>query len=350
MRKNRKRTLSNSEIASFCGQVAILIQAGITPMESVRILYNDSKSLREKTLFNEILEVCKKGEPFHNALSSTEVFPEYVINMITLGEESGNLDSCMQSLSGYYEKEESITDSIKSAITYPLLMILMMMVVIFVLISKVMPIFQQVFIDLGSEMTGVSASLLHLGEQLNQYSALMITLLFLALILYFLFSKTTIGRKWFSKLCQRFPLTKNFYFNIACQRFASSMAIGLGSGMDTFSSLDIAYELVGNSIMQSKITKCKQAILSGSNFAEALHTCGIFNNLYSQMISVGTKSGNVDLILNKIAEGYEKNTDKKIQTLISVLEPTLVIILSIIVGMILLSVILPLMGIMASIG
>lgn len=102
--------------------------------------------------------------------------------------------------------------------------------------------------------------------------------------------------------------------------------------------------------MQHKITVCKEAIRAGSNLAEALSQAGIFNHLYSQMVAVGFKSGNVDVVLSKIADSYEKNSDRKMQTIISIIEPTLVIILSIIVGLILLSVILPLMGIMSSIG
>ena len=116
--------------------------------------------------------------------------------------------------------------------------------------------------------------------------------------------------------------------------------------MDTYSSLDMVAALVGNEKMKQKILNCKEAIHAGANFAEALTGAGIFNHLYSQMVSVG----NVDMVLRKIADRYEENTNRRLQSIIAVLEPTLVIILSVIVGLILLSVILPLMGIMTSIG
>ena len=163
-----KRLLSNEEIASFCNQTAMLFQAGIPPVESLNIMISDAKTSGGRELLTAILNVCLEGEPFYKALKSTGVFPDYVINMLALGEESGNLDVCMLSLADYYEKEIDISDSIKGAVTYPLIMIAMMFVVIFVLISKVMPIFNQVFVELGSEMTGFSASLLHLGTSLNR--------------------------------------------------------------------------------------------------------------------------------------------------------------------------------------
>lgn len=345
-----KKVLSNEEIASFCNQFAMLFQAGIPPVESIGIMLSDAKSSGGREILTQILDVCQQGEPFYKALESTGVFPDYAISMLSLGEESGNLEVCMLSLAAYYEKEQSISDSIRSAISYPCIMIAMMVLVIFVLISKVMPIFNQVFIELGSEMTGFSASLLRLGNSLNRYSIVFLVLLVVLALLYLLASRTAPGRRLWNKFLSVFPLTKRFYESVACERFASGMALTMSSGMDIFSGLDMVYPLVGSREMQAKITSCREALQEGSNFAEALASSRIFSNLHSQMIGVGFKSGNIDTVLSKIADNYEKETDRRIQSIISILEPTLVIILSVIVGLILLSVILPLMGIMTSIG
>lgn len=345
-----KRQLSNAEIASFCSQIAMLFQAGITPLEGINIMLSDVKDSSARELLTQIRDICRLGEPFSKALADTKMFPDYVLSTIALGEESGNLDNCMVSLSAYYEKEESIAESIKSAISYPFIMVVMMLAVIFVLISKVMPIFNQVFIELGSEMTGFAASLLQLGDTLNRYSIVLLITICLLFVLYLFTTKTKIGKHCSASFFTVFPLTKGFYESVACERFASGMAITLSSGMDTFTSLDMVSDLVGNKLMQEKIAACKKAIREGSNFAEALVGSGIFNNLYSQMIAVGFRSGNIDTVLAKIANNYKKETDKRIQSIISILEPTLVIILSVIVGLILLSVILPLIGIMTSIG
>lgn len=345
-----QKLLSNEEIASFCSQAAMLFQAGITPVESMGIMLSDTKSDSGKALIKSILEVCQTGEPFWKALESTGVFPDYVIHMLTLGEESGNLDVCISSLANYYEKEDNIASSIKNAITYPFIMIAMMAVIIFVLISKVMPIFNQVFIELGSEMNGFSASLLKLGSNLNRYSVVFLALVALLILVYLFSTRTQSGKRMSTRFFNVFPLTKRFYESVACERFASGMALTMSSGMDTFSGLDMVSGLVGNKAMQEKIARCKEALEKGDSFSEALSSAEIFSNLHCQMVAVGFKSGNIDTVLSKIADSYEKETDRRIQSIISILEPTLVIILSVIVGMILLSVILPLMGIMTSIG
>lgn len=346
----KKKLLTNAEIASFCTQTSLLFQAGITPAESMDILLQDSKSGAGKEVISQILDICRQGETFHHALEQTGLFPEYVLNMIALGEESGNLDSCMVSLASYYDKEENISDSIRGAVTYPLIMIAMMFVVIFILISRVLPIFNQVFVQLGSEMTGFSATLLKLGNSLNRYSVIFVVLLCLLAVCYIIAARTSIGRREAGKFLNAFPLTRGFYEKVACQRFASGMAMAMSSGMDTYTSLDMVSQLAGNKTMQDKIAVCRKAIENGSNFSEALSDSNIFNSLHSRMVAVGFRSGNIDTVMNRIADSYEKETDRKIQSILSILEPTLVIILSLIVGLILLSVILPLMGIMASIG
>lgn len=347
--KNNK-TLNNSEIASFCSQTAMILNAGITPAEGMNILLQDTTSLQGKEIIQKIQTVCSQGESFSNAVASCNVFPDYVLHMIALGEASGNLDDVMQSLSSYYEREEAISESIKGAVQYPFIMIAMMLLVIFVLITQVLPIFNQVFIQLGSEMTGFTASLLSLGNTLNHYSLLFLVILVLLIGIYLFASWTTSGRRLSFRIFSVLPLTKGFYEKVAAGRFASGMTLALSSGMDTFTSLDMISKLVGHKKMQEKIALCKESIQNGDNLAEALAKSSIFSNLYSRMVAVGFKTGSIDTVMQKIAENYEKETDKKLRTIISILEPTLVIILSLIVGMILLSVILPLMGIMSSIG
>ena len=192
--------------------------------------------------------------------------------------------------------------------------------------------------------------MLKVGQALNNYSIVFLCIFGVLVLFYIISNHTAAGRRISHNFLVHFPLTKGFYESVACERFASSLAIAISSGMDTYSGLDMAKKMVEHPKMCEKIDKCKNMIREGSNFSEALSNSDIFSNLYSQMVSVGFTSGNPDTVLIQIADAYEKQSTKKIQSILSVLEPTLVIILSLIVGMILLSVILPLMGIMSSIG
>ncbi len=344
------KMLSNFEISSFCNQMSMILKAGISPVEGLGILISDVDSDAGKDIIETILNDCKKGERFHIAVQNCQVFPKYAINMISLGEESGSLDTVMDSLGKYYESQANIITSIKNAVVYPFTMILMMLVVIFVLISRVLPIFNQVFVQLGSEMNGFSQSLLSIGSIINNsILGIMIVLSVLIVILIFLF-KVPLGRNLLKKISSHSIFTKNFVNHMAIGRFASGMALTLKSGMDTYQSLDIVADLVDHPVISPKIRACRERLLEGDTFSEALAKINVFTNLNLKMIAIGYKTGGLDLVMTQIAKQYDEETDRKIQSIISIIEPTLVISLSVIVGMILLSVILPLMGIMASIG
>ena len=342
--------LSNAEIAAFCRQTSMIIHAGITPAEGMIILKNDTIDSEGKAILEQIANSSRRGNLFFRSLEETGMFPNYVIRLIALGEESGNLDDVLTSLADYYEREENISANIKSAVTYPLIMIVMMLLVILVLIVKVLPIFEQVFAQLGTQMSPLSESLLALGTTLSRYSMGITFAFFIIIAAVFITFKSSAGQKMIVRFLSRFPLTKGFYDNIAAGRFASGMYLAFSSGMDTYHSLDMISELVENEEMQRKIEVCKAALNQDANLPESLAKAGIFSNLYSRMVNVGFRSGCVDEVMKQISRNYDEETEKQLGHVISIIEPTLVIILSLIVGMILMSVLLPLMGIMSSIG
>ncbi|MCR5155334.1 MAG: type II secretion system F family protein [Butyrivibrio sp.] len=342
--------LTSYEISSFCRQMALLLKAGIDPGSGVDILEEDTKDPKGKKLLQSLSQVLHSGEKFHTALSMTEAFPDYVIHMVTIGEESGNMDTVMESLADYYDREENIESNIKSAVSYPLIMVLMMLVVVLVLITKVLPIFQQVFSQLGTSMSGFAQSLLNMGNALNRYSIVLIVILVIFAACFFYFSATDSGKARFKLLMHKFPATKKLMQELETERFASGMVLTLSSGMDTFEGLSLVKNLATTGEMKDKIESCRNMLLDGDSFPEALGKSELFSSFYSQMVDVGFKSGSMDKAMKQVSERIEKDTERRIYSLISVLEPTLVIILSLIVGMILLSVILPLMGIMTTIG
>ena len=346
----KMKALSNAEITTLCGQLSLLINAGITPVESIQILLKDIDNAKGKELLEAILSNTSDGLSFAEALDKTSTFPSYFIHMISLGEESGNLDVVLNNLSEYYEHEDNIASSVRSALRYPLIMLVMMSIVIAVLLTKVLPIFQQVFSQLGSELTGLARRFMTIGNLLNQFSVAVLIIIFILFILYFIMSNTKKGQDIFNHFLTYSPFTKKFYLNVAYGRFASGLAMALSSGLDTFHSLDLVSNLIDNTIMKEKIEACRRSLQNDAGFPEALKEAGIFSNLYLQMISVGFRTGNIDEVMSKISTQYDENTEEKLHAFLTSLEPTLVIIFSFVVGLILLSVIMPLIGIMSSIS
>ncbi|MCI8632140.1 MAG: type II secretion system F family protein [Lachnospiraceae bacterium] len=344
------KPLTNAELATFCNQLALILRSGISAPEGLSIMIEDTPEGEGKTLLETLLSHLEATGSLSEALSESGCFPPYMCSMIQLGEQSGRLDDVTQSLAAYYQREDSLSKSIKSAVTYPLVMLGMMIVVLLVLIIKVLPVFNQVFQQLGASLTGVSGAILTLGDSLSQYGILFIVLIIIAAALFFYFFGTAKGRKHTGGLANTFFVTRNLAAKIACARFASGMYLSLSSGLDTDQSLEMVSQLVEHPATRQKINTLRELTAQGLSFAEAILQTKLFSGIYARMISIGAKTGAMDEVLQQISVQYDEEIEDRMASAISKLEPTLVAILSVAVGLILLSVMLPLMGIMSNIG
>jgi type IV pilus assembly protein PilC len=265
-----------------------------------------------------------------------------MVHMVELGETTGRLEEVLLSLSNYYEREADIRASIKSAVTYPLIMTFMMIAVILVMIAKVVPIFSQIYEQLGSELTGVARTLMNVSTLLNRYMVVLVIIFVVLLVVGIILYQTDLGRVLF--------MGKGLSMTIAASRFANCMYLALASGLDTDQGLDLAEELVNNPYMQSRIAQCRSNLQENESFDKALLHSGIFSQMYASWIAIGYKTGGMDEVMQRIFHAYEEKTEEKLSHLLSILEPTLVIILCVFIGLILISFLLPLLGIMSSIG
>ncbi len=341
------KAFSSIELASFCGQVALILKSGISTLEGLNIMLEDTFSPEEEPLLKALIENMEETGSLYQALTESGMFPSYMTHMVQIGEETGTLDEVMAALQTHYEREDAVAKSIRNAVTYPMIMTGMMVVVIIVLLVKVMPLFNQVFVQLGTEMTGFSRVLMNMGTTINRYSIVFISLLVLlaALILYGTRSQS--GRKLLRQLGYKFAFSKAVYEELASCRFASGMALTLSSGLNPERSMELVDSLNDDPFFQKKLNDCQNRINEGTDLTDALFASGIFTGMYARMASIGSKTGSMDQVMDTIASLYQDNIDNRMNNILATLEPTLVILLSLIVGAILLSAMLPLMGIMS---
>ena len=342
------KPFSNIELSSFCGQTALILKSGISVTEGLSIMLEDAASPEEKEILERLLEGMQETGQLYQAMERTEIYPSYMIHMVQIGEETGTLDEVMESLQNHYEREDSISKSIRNSITYPMIMTGMMAVVIIVLLVKVMPIFNQVFIQLGTEMTGFSRVLMDMGTIINRYAIVFIVILAAIACLAIFGTRTAGGRAMVQKLGYKLRFTRVIYEELAACRFASGMALTLSSGLNPDRSMELVHSLNDDPVFQKKLDRCQNEINDGKDLSQALFTSGMFTGIYARMASIGSKTGSMDQVMEQIAELYQDDIDTRMNNVLAVLEPTLVILLSLIVGVILLSVMLPLMGIMSS--
>ncbi len=333
--------LGNLEIAFFCEQVAMVITAGIPAYEGISILMSDAPDKKTEALLRQIYEPLEMGSTFHHALASTGVFPQYVLDMIELGETSGKLEDILHSLTLYYEREEAIHNSFKSAITYPLIMTVITIAAVFLLGSQILPVFNQIYSELGSELTGFPFFMMQFSHALSACMPVILFLLMLLLIGGFFYTKTAS----FEMFIQRQPLA----MNTASSRFANCISMAVSSGLDTSQGLELAERLSSNPYMKVRIQKCKELIEEGFSFSDAVLATKIFTRTYASLLNIGFRTGSLENVMNRIVKEYEDRIDYELHSVVSRLEPALVILLTVIIGFVLLSFLLPVMGIMVNI-
>ena len=342
-----KNTLSAEELAAFAAQLSLTVKTGIPLSEAIMILLEDADTEAAKTLLNKILDKLEMGGSLADALKEAGVFPIYMTQMIEIGEASGRLDNVLDSLHRYYDREDNIAKSAKNAITYPAIMLVILIVIIIILVTRVLPIFNQVFNTLGGEMTPLAQGAMRVGEIISNGSIVLVIVVVVIAVILLVLGLTKGGRKALASFGQR--LFSKLADRMAAAKFASGMSLMLASGLDIDRAVELTLPLMNNPKMYAKVAQLKGMTEQGQSFTESVVQTRIFSGIQGRMLTLGFKSGNLDNVMDKIASDYEREVDERLDNLISVIEPTMVAILCVIVGLILLSAMLPLLGVMSAI-
>ncbi len=348
-RKTKKRRpLTYLELSYFCGQMALILKSGISAIEGIEMMEDDFSTDTDREIVDIILETVRMTGQLSVGLAATEAFPDYMIHMVAIGEETGNLDDVMSALEEHYSREEQLRQSIQSAVTYPLIMSVMIVAVIVILLVRVMPIFNQVFRQLGTEMTGLAAGLMSASNFISANALGFVIAMIIAILFAFFCVKTDKGKALSRRVTRHFRFTRELNERVASCRFADGMSLILRSGLSPDRGFDLVAELNEDTDFSKKLENCRNKMVEGVSFSDALHEANIFSGVYSRLTSIGNKTGSLDKVMGQIAALYQDEIDTKISNQLAILEPALVVVLSVKVGVILLSVMFPLLGIMAT--
>lgn len=344
------KVYSSRELSAFCLQVSMLLKEAVPLDEGFTIMAEDAATKEERDVLRSIAEDVELGEPLFSALEKTGSFPPYVVSMAKLGQKSGTLDRIMKSLSVYYEKEDFMLKNIRNAITYPTMMVVMLVAILFVLFTWVMPVFERVYVQLGVQMSPLSVMASRFGAIFSGAALILFVVLSVIVAAAAIASGAGHSLGIVEKLTEWFKRSNKTAIAVAGRRFTAVLALTLESGMELEKGMELAAEIVDNSRMEETIKECAHKLQNGTGYYEAMKDTGLFSGFHVQMLKVGARSGQLDEVMRQISSDYEQQADSSIDNMISRLEPTLVAVLAVAVGLILLSVMLPLAGVLASVG
>ena len=345
-----KHKLTAQELCNFCQQLGVLIHSGMGPLESLHILLEESTTDTDREVLSNLLSSMEKTGSLSQAVTDSGFFSDSMAAYIKTGEQTGCLDEILDSLSEHYEQEQETSEQIRSAVTYPLLMLGMMGIVIVVLLVKVLPIFRQVFQQMGMEMNGFSSRLLNAGNVITRYSAffLILAVLLIGCILFLCLNKK--GQQTLAKIVLHLPVLRDIPVALDYSRMAQGLALGQKSGLTPETSLALATQMISHPLVLERLQKAADLLNTGCTFSDALKESGLFGGMEIRLIVVAFQSGTADEAFADFSSRYQDNASALITRVISVIEPTIVIILSLLVGLVLLSVMMPLLGILADIA
>lgn len=341
--------LNNQELFYFCEQFSVLLHSGISCAEGLQLMLDDSHTQQDREFFQQLLTDFEQTGSFAQTLTDSGRFPQSMISYVYIGEETGCLDEVLKSLSKHYEQEIEISENIRSAITYPLLMLAMMGTVIVILLAKVLPVFKQVFQQMGLQMNSFSNGLLGAGTAISRYSAVLLVIVLVILAGFAALFFTEKGRLRLQRLSRRLPYIKEISVSADYARLTQAIAMGIHSGLDHVVTLEMAQNLISHPDIKEKTLKARKLLEDGTLFEDALSESGLFEGMNARLITVGLHAGAADEVMNRLAERYREASLTVTGNIVSVVEPTIVIVFSLLVGLVLLSVMMPLLGILSEI-
>ena len=342
--------LTYAETARLCRELGQLQHAGISLGDGIHLL-SQQESGERKPLLALLGGKMDAGMPLSEAMEAAQVFPPLVTGMTRIGENTGRLEEALNALGEYYEERCRTSRQIRNALAYPSLMLLLMLAVIGVLLIQVLPVFDQVYSSLGTRLTGAAAGLLYLGQLLKRLLPVLLAVL-LAI------AGTAGAYRFIPGVRQRMngAARRRFgdrgvlrKFNNA--RFAQGLAMGLGSGLTLEEAVSLARQLLSDVPgAAARGEACASALAEGESLSDALSRGGLLLPTQAQLLNLGLLGGNADQVMADIASKLMEDARQSLEDAVSRIEPAMVLVSSLLVGLILLSVMLPLMDIMSTIG
>ena len=339
--------LTMSEKYMFCNQMAMILESGFSLNQGVTMVYEEMDDKNIKGVLQEVAKYLDEQVSFSEAIDLTKAFDDYMVNLVKVGETSGNLDDVMQSLSEYYARIDDITNKLKQALTYPIILIIMMVVVVGIIVFKVLPIFKDVLNGLGSDLSSNANSFMEFGQIFSLICFAVLLVLVIVIIAGYLYQRVT-HVNVLSNVVQKSFLTRKLSRALNKAQITYALSLFISSGYDLQEAMKFVPKLVDDKQLRANLEKCNEDLINGDSFVEVIKKYQIYQGMQLNMIQVGFKTGQVDIIMKQLSNSFQEEVSRAIDQFLNIIEPTIVTLLSLVVGIVLMSVMLPLISIMSS--
>ena len=334
--------VKEKDIILFARQFSTMIDAGLPIIQCLEILHTQQNNKTFKRMIKEIKEQVESGATLAEALKRfPKYFDDLFVNMIAAGEAGGILDAILRRLAGYMEKARKLKAQVKGAMTYPVVTLVIAVIVLGIILVFVIPVFQEMFSDLGGELPVPTQIVVRISEMVK--SKILYIIIGLGLLGFALkkFYATEKGQDTVDDLLLKIPVFGELLRKVAVAKFTRTMGTMLASGVAILEALDIVAKTSGNRTIERAIYDVRSGIAEGRTMADPLAESGVFPAMVCQMISVGESTGALDAMLEKIADFYDEEVDQAVDNLTSLIEPFMLVFLGVTIGGLVVAMYLP---------
>ena len=345
-----RKQLDELGVSAFCESMAMMVQSGIRTDEAVALLQSSSKSggVLEQGL-EKMKNLTEQGVPLAEAMESAEIFPDFAVKMIRVGESSGRLENVLFHLSRYYAGQKTLSEKLRGAVTYPVAMLVLIIAVLSVMLAIVLPAFRAVYDRLTGSLAASSYAYIRWAGVFCTVALIVMILLALALIIGLLLWKSG-KRGAVLAVLEKFPRTRAILETNALYRFTSALGTYLASGEMQDEAVQASIPLCGSEKLEEKLRRLSARMEEGHSFAQAAYDEELFEPVYGRMLLAGERSGGQEEVLARLTQLLEEDGAQQVDRLVEIVSPALSGILMVVIALTLISVMLPLIGMMNSIG
>ena len=340
-----KKKVKSRDLGVFCKQFSAVIKAGVTIISALELM---GDQIENKTLRKAIADArtyVEKGGTLADAFRvNPDVFPPIMINMVAAGEMSGNLEICLDRLVEHFEKDNALTSKIKGAMTYPIVVLCVMVIVIIVVLVAVIPNFASMFEDMGTQLPLATRAMMAAADFVKYKWWLLIIIVAAIVFGVKFFKKTPFGEQLFANLGLKAPIFGPLNVKTACSRFARTMSTLMASGISMIDAVEQVAKMMDNKIIRDGLMDAQVQVSKGVPLSKPLKDMEMLPPMLSAMTKIGEETGDIEEMLSKVADYYDEEVEAATNALTAAMEPIIMVILACIVGMIVAAVYGPIMS------
>ncbi|MGI8748853.1 MAG: type II secretion system F family protein [Deinococcus sp.] len=339
------------QVAVFSKQMATLINAGVPLVQSLNIMQRQLEHKGFQTIIKGVRGEVESGTPLSEAVARyPKVFDRLYVNLVRAGETSGTLDSIMERISEFQEKQLALYGKIKSALTYPVIVLFFALAVTYFLLTTIVPQFAMILTQLNAPLPALTQGLIAVSYFLQHQTRILVGLIVVGIFAYRRYYATRKGRYAIDKLKLRMPVLGTLLRRSAIASFARTFGLLIASGVNIIESLEITKGTAGNAVVEEAIENARNVVVVGEQMSGSLASSSIFPPMVVSMVSIGEETGALDSMLGKVADFYEREVDEAVEGLTAAIEPVMIVFLWTIVGLIVAGMFLPMFAIIGQLS